>query len=576
MIKYNIVFDKIRFKNFMGYGNSYTEFNFNEGLTVISGQNGHGKSAIMMALFYGLYGKPFKKNKLGSLINDINLKDMKVEVYFSANNNEYKIIRGQKPNIFEIYENDKLINQSATVSEYQDYLETYIIKINENIFRQLICLGAGVAGSKSFIDLTKSEKEELFQIITDTSIFKVIKDSIKERTNALKTKSTEAEYKLKVLASSIQVEKNNIAQMELQNSQVQATSTGRLDEINSRIKDINDKKEKIKNYLVSIKNEKLVYDEKLEEYNNLILINNTLNQKLQASQNEISKINTVKNAFGVCLGCDKLKSISKVDLSAENDLLNTIEKYKLEIENNINTINPLEEFIEEFKQKISKAKLAKEQSDSYSLEEDRLNKEKESMRNQQKIEIDYSGLKDKEVELDSIKADFTTYSSELSNLKILDGLLSNENLKGVIINQTLPILNKYINEYMRKFSDFDFNFYIDSNFKENVIFKSRDREYYSLSNGQGFRIMFSILFAFLKIVEERNGVSTNILILDEMTDQSIDSIGREELLNTLKTDFAIDKNVIIISHNPEVLNNEIFDTRYMVSQVNSFSKISTI
>lgn len=576
MSKYNINFKTIKFKNFMAYGNSFTEFNFNNGLTLITGPNGNGKSAIMIALFYGLYGKSFKKNKLGSLINDINNKDMRVEITFDAGDNSYKIIRGQKPSIFEIYENDKLLDQRSSTSEYQDYLETYILKINENIFRQLIFLGANVVGSKSFIDLTKSEKEDLFQIITDTSIFKIIKDNIKERSNKLKTEQTETNYKINVLNSAIESERINLFKMEEQNKLVEKNSNGRLDDIDIKIASLELNNETYKEYINKVKDKKDIYNTKCDEYKVAVDNNTKLNSEYQQLQLEISKITTAKNAFATCIGCEKLVNISKVDLSKEEQYINELSVVKDNLEKNNQIKAELDLFITNFKRSIEKARLYNDNILLNNKEIDSLNSEKDNINSQSKIDIDYSTFNKNKEDLDELKKNYTKISNELSNLKTLDGLLSNDNLKGVIINQTLPILNKYINEYIQKFSDFEFNFYIDSNFKENIIFKSRDREYYSLSNGQGFRIMFSILFAFLKMVEERNGISCNILALDEYLDGSLDKTGRHEVLGILKEEFC-DKNVIIISHNDDITNTtEYFDKSYRVNLVNSFSKIDEL
>lgn len=576
MSKYNINFKTIKFKNFMAYGNSFTEFNFNDGLTLITGPNGNGKSAIMIALFYGLYGKSFKKNKLGSLINDINNKDMRVEITFDAGDNSYKIIRGQKPSIFEIYENDKLLDQRSSTSEYQDYLETYILKINENIFRQLIFLGANVVGSKSFIDLTKSEKEDLFQIITDTSIFKIIKDNIKERSNKLKTEQTETNYKINVLNSAIESERINLFKMEEQNKLVEKNSNGRLDDIGMKIASLELNNETYKEYINKVKDKKDIYNTKCDKYKIAVDSNNKLNSEYQQLQLEISKINTAKNAFATCIGCEKLVNISKVDLSKEDYYISELSVVKDKLEKNNQLKAELDLFITNFKRSIEKAKVYNDNILLNNKEIDSLNTEKDNINNQSKIDIDYSTFNENNKNLDELKKNYTKISNELSNLKTLDTLLSGDNLKGVIINQTLPILNKYINEYIQKFSDFEFNFYIDSNFKENIIFKSRDREYYSLSNGQGFRIMFSILFAFLKMVEERNGISCNILALDEYLDGSLDKIGRHEVLGILKEEFY-DKNVIIISHNDDITNTtEYFDKSYKVNLINSFSKIEEL
>lgn len=569
-----IIFKKIRFKNFMSFGNSFTNFQFENGMSLITGQNGFGKTASMTALFYNLYGKNFKKAKLGSLINEINNSEMVTESYFQINQDEYKIIRGQKPAIFEIYKNDKLVEQNATVAEYQQYLETYILQVPENAFRQLIFLGANVAGSKSFIELTKAEKEELFQIITDTSIFKVIKDSIKEKANASKTQYTETKYKIDVLTETLVTEKRNIQQMEEQNSKVQKLSKERIYQINERLSEINERSSKITEGLKKLKKVKDKVQTDSEKLSKIKEDLTTKESEFNRVDAELRKINSAKSAFSECIGCAKLNNIAKVDLSQEDNLTKQKELLQEIILNLTALYNTLQQEIQDQRQKLDKGRVAKEQLDNLITEQNRLKIELETINTQEEVHIDYSDLEKKETDIICLKETYTNLSLQLSNFKKLDSLLSNENLKGVIINQTLPILNKYINEYIQKFSDFDFNFYIDSNFKENVVLKSRNREFYTLSSGQGFRITFSILFAFLKIVEERNGVSTNICILDEILDSSLDSNGRHELLRILKEEFSYNKDVVIISHNQDIVNTtEYFNRVIRLEKTNNFSKL---
>lgn len=569
-----VEFTSIKFKNFMSYGNAYTEFNFKTGMTLITGSNGFGKTTAMVALFYCLYGKSYKKNKLGSLINDVNNRELVVELNLQIGKDQYKVIRGQKPSIFEIYENDKLIPQNSTVAEYQDYFETYILKINENVFRQLIFLGANVVGSKSFIDLTKSEKEELFQIITDTSLFKIIKDSIKQKSDSYKTQQTESKYKVDVLTESLASEQNAIQQMEIQNSKINSMGKERITQIEGRVQEIDEKCDKIKEALKKMKTLKANYEQCSVEYSDLKTQIDTKTNLYNKTISELSKIDSTKSAFKECLGCAKLNNISKVDLSQEGRLREELSSYELDNEALSEKLNSVNETMRELRAKLDKGKIGKEQYDSLQSEKVRILSEADTIRTQKPIKIDYTPIEHKKAEISALKLSYEDFSTELTKLKTLDKLLSNDNLKGVIINQTLPLLNKLINEYILKFSDFSFNFYIDNNFKENVVLRGRDREFHSLSNGEGFRITFSIMFAFLKLVEQRNGVETNLLILDEVLDTSMDSNGRSELLNILKQDFADTKDVIIISHNPDIVkNNEYFDTIYRIEKVNNFSKI---
>jgi len=219
-----IEFKKLRFKNIMSYGGEFSEYNFENGIDIITGANGTGKSSFIEALTFALFGKPFRKVKIGSLVNKSNNKKLLVELIFCVQDKQYKIIRGIKPNIFEIYDyidNEYvIIDQHSTTRLYQSFLENNILMFNENVFRQLIVLGANLTDNKNFMDLNHKEKEELFQIITDTTIFKELGAKIKERSvqNNLELKNIKSS--LDNINSNIEHQENTISQMEEHNKKL--------------------------------------------------------------------------------------------------------------------------------------------------------------------------------------------------------------------------------------------------------------------------------------------------------------------------------------------------------------------
>ena len=218
----NIFLQEIKFKNFLSYGDEYTNINFENGLDLLIGLNGKGKSVLADSLFYALFGKPFRKIKLGKLINRITKKKLEVQLLLKIDNKQYKIIRGMSPNKFEIYvkKDDEfiLIRQLASAKEYQKYFEEEIIQINETVFRQLIVLGANIPSSKPFMELSAQEKETLFQILTDTKIFNDLKDIIKEKIKIYRIESKELNYRRDILENSINSEESMIAKAEEQNN----------------------------------------------------------------------------------------------------------------------------------------------------------------------------------------------------------------------------------------------------------------------------------------------------------------------------------------------------------------------
>ena len=693
----NIKFTKVKWKNLLSYGNSFSEYEFKLGLDIITGVNGAGKSTQSDALFYGLFGKPFRKIKNGSLINDTTNKGLEVHVYFTVSNGgdetEYLIKRGQKKNIFVIYkkiEDDYVeIPEKATTKEYQSFLENEILKMDDTVFRQLISISANMDSSKSFMDLTPKEKESLFQVITDTRIFNSLTDKIKLRIQDTKLRQKDIEYKLKIIESSIESEKIMIEQAKKQNNDF---IKHHEDNIKHTLDNISITKENIEKYqkgIEKLKELKEKYDELMDELNeakieltdinieaqsyseeklkniakeynekidNLEQYYDSLDDNVYAdirvnislleaqnkdAYNEINDLNAkISNIEAAIKGSIKCKSCNEINYIIDIDEaeVDNLSSYKDRVtflntsikENNlkISEINSeikekkendkieyqkqksyifekkqkqeeiakeehynfkraerdelqgkilnLEKTIESYKEKLLKSKHIKstlqENEESLKYYEEKL----KQLNSVTLIEINEDSLNDKIEQRDITKKDMVAENKMMQDLNYLLNMLSDKgenNLKGQVIARTVPFLNKGINYFLERFSLNEFNFVIDENFKERIISRENHSEYNSLSNGQKMRISFSILFSFLRLIEEKNGITTNLLFLDEILDGSLDSSGREELLYILKNEFSDKKNIIIISHNEEIKGkDEVFDRAISV-QRDKFSKI---
>lgn len=549
-----IEFKQIKFKNFMLYGNQTTTVDFTNGLHLISGMNGTGKSTIFMAMFYALYGKTYKKNKIGSLVNTTNNKDMLVELVFNIGNTTYTIIRGQKPNKFEIYQNQVLIDQNSSVTEYQQWFQTNVLKITESTFKQLIFLGANVS-SKSFFDLSKSEKEELFEIITDTQIFKVLKDKSKEKVKYYNSIKQELEYKIGVLNQ----QKNQYIQLiENISESDEIAKQQRLSEIITVISKYNKQ-------LNVLKQKKPEFTSLSQELQNKQLELNNLTNNLYKIQAKIEQESNAKQKYLNCIGCDNLKYL----ISFEN-----VEEFKQTFDIITEQIKSLNDYILSLQTRYNKFQEAFNKGREISITVKELESEKielsKPVENVAKTLLQQS-LDTTLAELAELKTSLTDIDCVQVNYKTLEKLFDSSTVKGIIIKQSLPLLNSLINEILNEFSNFGFNLFIDEELKENIKFKRDDFEIASLSSGQSMRTMFAIMFAFLRLIEKRNGVSTNILILDEVLDSALDYNGRIELLSML-TKFFKDKSCYIISHNNEILHTEeYFNSNIIVSQKNRFS-----
>lgn len=570
-----INFKHVSFRNFMSYGNKTQTIEFDDKSCLITGKNGYGKSTIFMALFYALYGKTYKKVKLGSLINNVNNKDMYTEVSFEISDNIYLIKRGQKPSIFEIYENGTLIDQSASTMDYQEYLETYILKIPEHVFKQLIFFGANVAGNKTFMELTKSEKEEMFSIITDTSVFGLIRENINSKIKESKTSLTELNYKMDILKQSIISEQENIRKMEAHNEEAKVLNESRRASSEEDMNLVLEEIQKVSSKLDDIKALKPKYDKLStllsEEENKL----SAVQKDTRDAQLILNKIEMTKKSFGNCIGCDKLKFLSDIDLTEEEKLISDISSYQTQSEELQLKVNEYKSKQKIVYDKLLEGKGAKEALSSLEARRDKL-KESMELPSIPLMDIDYDSIETKKSNYKKASTKKEKATIRLEDLSKLLKLMDNNNLKGVILNQQLPVLNKYINQYMGEFSsEFRFNFYIDQNFKEKVTSKNKEVELQSLSNGYNMRLTFSIMFAFLKLVQERSGIDTNILVLDEALDSALDKEGREELLSIIRADFK-SKTIFVISHNDEIKNNVQDFDRVMMIENNGFSTIKEI
>jgi DNA repair exonuclease SbcCD ATPase subunit len=564
-----MILKKVKFKNFLSYGNNFTEIIFKNGLDIVVAKNGQGKSAAFLdTLTFAFFGKPFRKIKLGSLINNKNKKELLVEVEFKTDKN-YKIKRGLKPSIFEIYfkENNewKLIPQDGHSKDYQEKLEE-ILGFNEILFKQIVVLGANISNVKNFMDLSVKEKEEIFQNLTNTFIFNIIVQLAKEKRNFYQTEITNLEFKKNSLKENINNLKNEYAKIEKQNEEIVKNKEKKINEINKEIKNLEILKEKIESKLL-IKN----------DLNKEIL---QIMTKKEEIQEKINKIQNAKNILETKLELYKNSEEIKCPKCSH-----TFKQHNLdfnEIENKIKLLNEkLSEFKKEITPIIEKEKLILEKQEKIQKLENKLsniNITLNQLKHNKKIyeetkltKIDYNYLKEKEKELNDLILDINEKIKIKNNYEKIISLIVDGKLKEQILSQQLPILNKYINEYLEKFN-VEYNFIIENNLKEKILKRNEEQEFHSLSNGQKQRVVLAILFAFLKIMEY-NGYKINILILDEFLDSSLDEDGIEIIIDILINEFIQKKNIIIITHNPTIINKINANRIFKIENEFGYSKL---
>jgi len=569
-----IVFETLKFKNIFSYGNKVNEFQFQNGIDLITGKNGRGKSTLVDAITFALFGKPFRKIKLANLINNKNNKELWVELVFSINNSRFKIERGQKPNIFKIYkyskdENWDFIDQHSTARDYQIYLEENILHFSDTVFRQLIALGANLDSSKGFMDLSKKEKEEVLQVITDTAVFTKIQEKITERRNSIKTKLVDLEYQEQILSNSINSLKISINSMETQNQEFIFNRDSDISKLENELENLQSEIPKFESLLKAL-------DDLVIKRQDLVIQTSPYEQELIENEKEkqdvISKIKLYmmneENKI-ICENCgNEIKQKLDFDIESLKKRKEKIDKIESSVREKYLVIK---KEITELEEKLAKRPLVLEKMKTIESSIERINENLLKLRNWKEAKIDYSELEKSEKEYVEVGEKLVKNRKLFSELNTLSSLISDKNIKGLVLNQQLPFLNKFINEFLELFES-QFNFVIDDNFEDNIVSRNVNNEFNSLSNGQKQRITMSILFAFLRLIEERNGVSTNLLILDEYLDSSLDVDGINEVLKIISEVFSPKKDVILISHNPDIKNRfELLNRSIEIKQKDGFS-----
>ena len=562
---------EVRFKNFMSYQEEAV-FKPTAGVSLISGKNGLGKSTILESVYYGLFGKPFRKIGTSELMNSVTSREMLVNILFKIGTDEYHIVRGIKPQRFEIHKNNEIILQDSKSLDYQKMLEESIIKTTGDIFKQTVLLGANIPTSKNFSDLSNKEREELFKYIIDIGIFSEYHDISKNKIKELKQEYAQSDIQLKNLDTLFKQIQTDIRRQEEHNNNFDSVKQEKLRIIAQEIRENSEILEKI---TTALKNTPVI------ESNSTLIT--SLQQKLNKTRDNITfvnqklaMINKLKTTHSSCLTCEKLLEISGVDVTEEsklNEVLKSLNINFKEQEENLNNSNKIEKELEEKQQKI---RLLLQKSNHHA-EQIKSSKEKETLLNDMRPNvIDYStldDLKNKETLLIDVKKEL---ENKINDFLTFQELVSDKALKGKILDMSLPLVNKWINHFLENFGNFPFLFTINTDLSESILSmdgSNQSKSFNSLSNGQKLRIVFSILFAFLKFTEERNTTNFNILFLDEVLDSSLDTEGRIELINILRTQFS-NKSINIISHNQDVKDSEeIFENIYEIVGSQEGSKI---
>ncbi|CAB4133436.1 endonuclease subunit [uncultured Caudovirales phage] len=549
-----IKFEKLRWKNILSTGNTFTEIDLLRSTnTLIIGHNGAGKSTILDALCFALFGKPFRKINKPSLLNSINQAEGVVEVEFSIGRKQYKVIRGIKPNIFEIYCNGVMVNQDAKVKDYQEQLEKFILKLNFKSFTQVVILGS--ASFVPFMQLSPGDRRTIIEDLLDINIFSSMNSIVKEKMSAIKDESTKNKYEMELTSEKIKLQKQNIEEHKKHSADEIEKKRGEVETSEKQIKQLQTDIELIQKHISSLN--KMIADEKSISSKSSKLVQ--LESKLETKLKKINKDILFYNDHDECPTCRqhidqefKDKELSGLNSGAGDiaTALTDIEKQIQSANDRINEITKINKHITEHNNEVLKHISTITAINNYVV---KLGKEIVELQDLHiNLDTDNQVLKDLRTSLQSAVERQEELSNKKQYLEYASTLLKDTGIKTKIIKQYLPIMNKLINKYLSAM-DFFVNFNINENFEETIKSRHRDEfTYANFSEGEKQKIDMALLLTWRQIARIKNSTNTNLLILDEIFDSSLDSAS-VELLMGLLNELGNDTNIFVISHKGDQL-----------------------
>ena len=568
-----VTFTTVRWKNFLSTGNAFTEIQLDKNpSTLIIGENGAGKSTILDALCFVLFNKPFRQISKSQLLNSINQREAVVEIEFTTQNKKIKIIRGIKPNVFEIYVDDVMINQNANAKDYQKHLEQQILKFNYRSFTQVVILGSSTF--VPFMQLNSRARREVVEDILDIKIFSLMNLVLKTKVKEVNTNLTDSNYATDLTKSKIEIQEKYIEDTKNNRKNLLSEKTNIVDANNDDIqfnkRKEEDLQEKNQTLLASISGE----DDTIKKRDKLKGYQFTLKDKHRRNEQMIMFLESNDE----CPTCEqkidtefKTKSID-VRQSANTELSEGLSKLTEEFNKVSKTLQEYKKTAKEIQ--TNEVQIAKYRSSIQELEKFNT-----------KLETEIASILENEIgkedikKLDKLKEKLYSLDSSSKKLKeelfyydVAKNLLQDTGIKTKIVKQYLPIMNKLVNTYLSSM-DFFCNFNLDENFNETIKSRFRDEfSYANFSEGEKMRIDLALLFTWRAVAKMKNSTNTNLLILDEIFDSSLDASGTDDFLKILNTFNS--ENVFVISHKQDMLFDKFRNTIKFEKNRN-FSHVAT-
>ena len=572
-----IKFQKLRWKNFLSTGNYFNEIDFLENPTnLVVGENGAGKSTMLDALSFALFGKAHRKIKKDQLINTINTKDCRCEVEFTVNSIQYKVVRGIKPAKFEIWKDGTLINQSAHAREYQEILEKNILQMSHKSFHQIVVLGS--SSFIPFMQLNSTSRRDVIEDLLDINIFSKMNVILKEKISLLKGELENNNHSIEMVKTRISSQKKYIRDLSAINTAHRKEKESEIESLNADIATFNE-----------------VNAELAESVNNLLPAVTEELSKLRANKQKLEKYRTkfdtqvksvVKEAKffeenEICPTCDQdiddlLRKSKRADATERaRELKGLMDQADAQLNDYQSQIDKLEEDMAELLHKQN-------------LMNNNVQLISRLTQNVQKLQGDLAEMADSSGDMAQANKDLNNLDEELHGLndtkytlnekssynRVASELLRDTGIKTKIIKQYIPVINELTNKYLQTL-DFFVHFELDESFNETIRSRYRDTfSYDSFSEGEKQRIDLSLLFTWRHIAKMKNSVSTNLLILDETFDSSLDGEGVDNLMKIIDT-LKEDTNVFVISHKTE-LEDAHFERKLSFVKDKTFSRMRDI
>ena len=566
-----IHFEKVRWKNFLSTGNQFTEIELDRNeTTLIIGENGAGKSTVLDALCFALFGKPFRTISKSQLVNTVNAMETVVEIEFSIASRKYKVIRGIKPNKFEIWQNDVMLNQEANSRDYQKILEQQILKLNYRSFTQVVILGSSTF--VPFMQLKAKFRREVVEDLLDIKIFSVMNLLLKQRLKDLVTELQEVEYNYKLSSEKISMQETYIKDIK-NNADViikdkEKTYDDNAVELGKKVSEKKTLEENQKSLFKSVDDQISTEskDTKLKD------LRSTLTEK----QKEKDRMINFFEKHDECPVCTQ-----DIDNEFKTQMISTKQTEKKEItdgllkmeseldktKSRLDEIKKVTDIIQDNSIKIAQLNTSIQELEKY---QERLSSEIKELENSTINNSDEEKLKTLQEEFNQIEQNKKELKEEKVYKEASRAMLQDTGIKTKIIKQYLPIMNQLINKYLASM-EFYVNFTLNESFEETIKSRFRDTfNYESFSEGEKMRIDLALLFTWRAIAKMKNSTNTNLLILDEIFDSSLDSAGTDEFLKILNT--LEGENVFVISHKQDVLVDKFKHTLKFEKNKN-FSKM---